>query len=464
MNLNKLKHYSILITMLLMNSFVFAEYNKFNIPDSAEIRREIKDTWFKQDLDFIRLQNVQVRKNNYGQSFQINLEEQNDKFIVYVSPKTTMKIDVYDSSGIHTEMEDVYNINSFGSWMYVRNKVDGSPDFIRIYVSKNSDVYLQFRPFKNTARVDFLVYNSFVVKSIPLGIPFEKIFSLSIQEIYNLTKKSIPWEYIDVDVNQYKDVKVMVQTLKSMQNQIAYEDDAMYNELGQPVSILTGQPFVCEEKNKGKIVLSSCGFVKWVVDGLVEPLAGSYLKRNPLINSTVEYNETGFQGSINSKFSTYFSLDWTRNIAAAIFSVRAKKTYLYDQTGVDVKIEPFTAVVTERGITNTVGYIKNTGYKPNNLRGLLYSLCVTEPGYFYLGAIRQTDRKSSEVKVFNDAAVIFPYLDENGIFKISIFMYGQEIKYSVFEENMLKTNDCFIHLVRVKASSVFYPQDKKSLY
>ena len=87
-----------------------------------------------------------------------------------------------------------------------------------------------------------------------------------------------------------------------------------------------------------------------------------------------------------------------------------------------------------------------------------YRNCL--PGYFYLAAIRQTDRKNSEVKVFNDAAVIFPYLDENGYFKIVVFIDGQESKYSEFENQLKKTNDCFIHLVRVKASNVFYPQEK----
>ena len=449
-----------LLTTLFSAVFIFADYNKFGIPDSSEIRKEIQNEWFKQDLELIRLQNTQIRKNYSGQTFQISLEEKEDKFFVYVSPKSSMRIDVYDSTGVHTEVEDVYNINSFGTWMYARNKSDGSPDFIRIYVSKNSDVFIQFKSLKNTARIDFLVYGAYVVKSLPIGIPFEKLFSMSIQDIYNLTQKTIPWEYVDVNLDIYNNSKVMAQTIRSMLPKLAYEDDAMYDEIGSPISIRTGQPFVCDSKNKGKIVLSSCGFVKWVVDGLIEPMAGSYLKREPLVSPTVEYKDTGFQGALNSKFSTNFSLDWTRNLAAASLSVRAKKTYLYSETGVDVKVEPFAAIVTDKGVTNTVGYIKNTGYKPNHLKALLYSLSATEPGYFYLAAIRQTDRKKSEVKVFNDAAVIFPYLDENGYFKIVVFIDGQESKYSEFENQLKKTNDCFIHLVRVKASNVFYPQEK----
>ena len=76
---------------------VYAEYNSFGIPDSSEIRTEITDSWFHQDLENIRMNNVQVRKNIEGESFQISLEEQEKQFIVYVSPKSTMQVDVYDS-------------------------------------------------------------------------------------------------------------------------------------------------------------------------------------------------------------------------------------------------------------------------------------------------------------------------------------------------------------------------------
>ena len=66
-------------------------------------------------------------------------------------------------------------------------------------------------------------------------------------------------------------------------------------------------------------------------------------------------------------------------------------------------------------------------------------LAITEPDYFYLAAIRQTDRKSSEVKVFNDAAVIFPFFDKNGTFHISVFMDGEELKYNDFEKYLVNT-------------------------
>lgn len=448
--------------VLMTVSSVYAEYNVLGIPDSAEIRKEIADDWFYQDLEVIRMQNSQVRQNQTGESFQVSLEEQDDNFIIYVSPRTSMKIDVYDSTGVHTVTEDGYPVNSFGSWMYSRGKEDGKSQFIRFYVSKNTDVFVQFRPHKNIAVADFVIFNSFAAQGIPIGIPFEKILTSSIADIYSLTKKSLPWKYTGFVENKYDEAQIMISKIRSSLKDIAYEEDAMYDESGCSVSIFNGKPHICDIRNKDKLVLSSCGFVKWVVDGLVEPLAGSSLKRNPLLESTVEYNPTGFQGNLNLTLTTNLSLNWTRNLAAAALSVRAKKTYLYKDTGVDVTEEPFTAVYTKKGITNTAGYLKNTGYQPENLRAILYTLAVNEPQFFYLAAIRQTDRKSPEVKVFNDAAVIFPYFDSNGAFRIVVFMDGEEIKYNDFEKMLLKAKDCFVHLTRVRTSAAYYPMTVSS--
>lgn len=453
---------TVIAALSLMMSSAYAEYNSLGIPDSAEIRKDIADTWFNQDLEAIRMQNAQVRKNKSGESFQVSLEEQADNYLIYVCPKTSMKIDVYDSTGVHTVTEDGYPVNSFGSWVYSRSKEDGKSQYIRIYISKNTDVFIQFKPYKNTTVADFVIFNSFAAQNVPVGISFDKLLTSSIAEVYNLTKNSLPWKYSACVQNQCEEAQIMVTTIRSSLKDMAYEEDAMYDDAGRSVSILNGAPHICDERNKDKLVLSSCGFVKWVVDGLIEPMAGSYLKRNPLLESTVEYNPTGFQGNLNATLYTNLSLDWTRNLAAAALSVRAKKTYLYKDTGVDVTVEPFTAVFTKKGVTNTAGYIKNTGYQPDNLRALLYTLAVNEPQYFYLAAIRQTDRKSAEVKVFNDAAVIIPYFDVNGAFRAAVFMDGEEIKYNDFEKMLVKAKDCFVHLVRVRTSATYYPMTVSS--
>ncbi len=459
------KRLSLLFAMALCGGALFAEWNSFDIPDSAEIRRKISREWFEGSLESIRSLNSEIRENQIGSQFQVRLEEQQEVFFTIVAPKSQMKVDVYDSKGMHSSTEDSYNMESPGSWLLVRSKKSGEPILARYYFAKDSEVYVQFRPSQNqkSSLADLVIFDNYAARGVPLGVPFEKFYTASFSEIQALTKDNIPWKYVQPRKGFYDDALVMIQTIRENLGNIAYVDDAAYNEEGKPVSIRTGKPRYVPENLRGSISLSSPGFVKWICDGLVEPLAGSYLKMRPLVQKTVQVNPTGSQGILESGYNANLSLDWTRNLAAAVLSVQNRKTILYKDSGVDVDIEPFAVKWTDKGFQSSAGYIANTGYKIQYIKPLLYVLATTNPQYFYLAAIRQTGKTADgvEVKVFNDAAAIFPYFDSEGKFKAVVFYDGSEHSLQYFLDSFAngRTNDFFIHLTRVKASSKFYPQE-----
>ena len=442
---------------------LFAEWNSYKIPDSAEVRRQISREWFEGSLDFLRSVNSEIRSNQIGTQFQVRLEEQQDAFLIVVAPKSQMKVDVYEAAGMRTAVEDSYNMESPGSWLLVRSKKDGSPILARYFFSQNSGVYIQFRPNEKTSFADLVIFENFAARGVPIGVPFEKFYTASFAEVQALTKNNIPWDYVQPRIGQYDDTLVMVQTIRENLKNIAYADDAAYNEEGKPVSIQNGQPRFVPFNLRSKISVSSAGFVKWICDGLVEPLAGSYLKLSPLVQKTVQVNPSGSQGILEANYNSNLSLDWTRNLAAAVLSVRKNNTILYKDSGVDVSIEPFAARWTDRGVQSAVGYISNTGYKIQYLKPLLYVLATVNPQYFYLAAIRQTGKgpKGEEVKVFNDAAAIFPYFDADGKFKAVVFYDGAEYSLQQFcgAFDSQRSGDSFAHLVRVKTSAKFYPQE-----
>ena len=442
---------------------LFAEWNSYKIPDSAEVRRQISREWFEGSLDFLRSVNSEIRSNQIGTQFQVRLEEQQDAFLIVVAPKSQMKVDVYEAAGMRTAVEDSYNMESPGSWLLVRSKKDGSPILARYFFSQNSGVYIQFRPNEKTSFADLVIFENFAARGVPIGVPFEKFYTASFAEVQALTKNNIPWDYVQPRIGQYDDTLVMVQTIRENLKNIAYADDAAYNEEGKPVSIQNGQPRFVPFNLRSKISVSSAGFVKWICDGLVEPLAGSYLKLSPLVQKTVQVNPSGSQGILEANYNSNLSLDWTRNLAAAVLSVRKNNTILYKDSGVDVSIEPFAARWTDRGVQSAVGYISNTGYKIQYLKPLLYVLATVNPQYFYLAAIRQTGKgpKGEEVKVFNDAAAIFPYFDADGKFKAVVFYDGEEYSLQQFcgAFDSQRSGDSFAHLVRVKTSAKFYPQE-----
>ena len=165
----------------------------------------------------------------------------------------------------------------------------------------------------------------------------------------------------------------------------------------------------------------------------------------------------GTAGIKSQTENLFHSLDWTRNLAAAKLSIQARKNYLYEQSGVDVNIEPFSAELGERGIASVAGYVKNSGYEVKYMKPLLYVLAVTEPTYFYLAAVRRTvvpSDGSPEFKVFDSSAVIFPYFDKDGQFGCTVFENGTELTLAQFCK---KYPNSFIHLTRVLSSDRFNP-------
>ena len=441
----------------------FAEWNSFDIPDSAEVRRQVSREWFEGSLDTLRGLNSEIRSNQVGTQFQIRLEEQQDVFLTIVAPKSQMKVDIYEGSGVRASVEDSYNMDSPGAWLLVRSKQNGSPVSVRYFFAKDAGVYVQFRPNQEgrSSLADMVIFDNYAARGVPLGVPFEKFYTASFAEIQTLTKSNLPWSSVEPKAGLYDDTLVMVQTIRAALGTIAYEDDAAYNEEGKPVSVRNGQSRYVPEELRKKLTLSSPGFVKWICDGIVEPIAGSYLKMKPLVQPTFEVNPTGAKAIMGANYSTSFSLDWTRNLAAAVLSVRNNKTILYKDSGVDVSIEPFAVRWTEQGFQNAAGYIANTGYRVQYLKPLLYVLATKHPQYFYLAAIRQTIRgkNGNEYSVFNDAAAIFPYFDADGKFKAVVFYDGVEYSLQQFCASFDKSQGAFVHLTRVKATAKFYPQE-----
>ena len=174
---------------------------------------------------------------------------------------------------------------------------------------------------------------------------------------------------------------------------------------------------------------------------------------------TVQFRQGSFAETVGEEFAVSFSLDWTRNLAAAVLSTYSGRNFYYNTSGCDVQIEPFSAEIDEFGkLSNSLGYLKDTGYRINAIKGLLYVLAVTEPGKLYLGAVRQSHRPSvdsPEVQFFTESVAIFPYFDTSGRFQVVIFENGTELSLETF---MDRYKDSYVHLVRINASERFFPQ------
>lgn len=434
---------------------MFSLYNRYGVPDSSEIRKDLIESWFEAPLSVVRMNRMQIRENKIGQKFQIRLEETDSYYTIFVAPFARLEVDVYSDKGKTTEIQDIYPGDGSGSWILVKDKKTGKPLRIRYYFTQDSEVYVQFYPQNNTALADYVIFGNYVAKGVSTGIPFKKFYTYSFDTVVKVTEKMIPWQYAKIYTDSYDATKRMINTINDKIKNVVYTDDAMYDENALPVFISSGKTRPILKEDEGKITVSGAGFLKWISDGLVEPITGGRLKREPLILQTISYKDIGYQGILAESYALSFSLDWIRNLATALVSVRAQKNYMFDNSGVDVCEEPFVCELTENGLVYSTGYIHNSGYSMQSLKSLLYVLAVTEPETFYFGAVRETHRKTPEVKVFNECVVFFPFFDEKGAFQCVAYKDGQSISLEDFYNRYCLDR---ISLVRVKASKEFYPE------
>ena len=143
--------------LFLCSAGLFAEYNKFGVPDSSEIRKDLVETWFEAPLSMVRTNRPQIRANAVGQKFQIRLEETVDAFNIFVAPFSRMEVDVYSEKGKSTVLQDVFPGDGAGAWLLSRSKKTGNPSFVRYYFAADSDVYVQFVPSGKTTYADFML-------------------------------------------------------------------------------------------------------------------------------------------------------------------------------------------------------------------------------------------------------------------------------------------------------------------
>lgn len=451
--------------VFLFFGIAFAEYNSFAIPDSAEIRRTIVDSWISAPVSEVRNYKEDLRKNRIGETFQIRMEENKTEFSVIVAPRSELDVDLINGDSHRIVRAAVYSKGAAGSWVLFREKNSGKPLRVEWHFNPDPDVFLVFRPQAQKTLVDMSVFGSFAAKSVPLGVPFERIYTAGFQDVKNWTQKTLPWEKVSVETGLYRDSLMMAGIIKSNLDSIVFTEDACYDSKGKLKSVITGKDYILKDESgfeisldEKKLYLSGAGFLKWIVDGIVEPATGLGTSISDLTEPTVEFDSVGKIGVMSQEWNLYFTLDWCRNLAAKAYSVRSRRNVDFKSAGLDVNKNYFASEVSGGKISTSSGYIKNTGYSIEKIKSVLYVLAVTEPSWFYLAAIRQGSCLKPDELVFNNCAVFFPYFDNNGKFGCFVFEQGKEISLEKFVK---KYKDAYIHLERVKSLEAFFPYEKK---
>ena len=425
-----------------------------DIPESATVRGILIEDWFTAHLDLLRGKNAENIQDKAGTTFQVRFEEYGNECAIIVAPEVLEKVESYSDAGVQTFYRSVFPQSTRGSWTLFRDNLTGKITCIRYYISANTEVYVQFRPATmggknlNKSFADFVVFGAYAAKNVPVGLPIERFFSLSFNQVYEITEKTLPWYEQVFYPELYNDSILMIGKIRDNLSRFNNLEGAAYDEDGNPVFIKDSVPRVevSSETEEKPLYTCDAGFLKWIVDGLIRPVSGSGLLLDPLKRDTVFPRETGYAYAINSEYDIYFSLNWVRNLATAAASVFSGHDYLFESAGVEVQTVSFNNI-----------YSSATGYSINSLKPLMYDLALKEPGRFYLGAIRHTVKsdKGQEVSVYTECAAFFPVLDKNGKYTLIIFENGEELSFVDFVK---KHENDTIQLTRILASGNFFPR------
>jgi hypothetical protein len=315
-----------------------------------------------------------------------------------------------------------------GTFVLTRSVSSGAPLRATVFLRSDPYTYIQFRPLDNNkSLLDALVYDAFVTEALPVALSFERILISRISDVLALSGGRFPRRYYEPESGDYRDTRQLIGKIREKIRGLEFGDDGALNENGEYVYIATGE---AQQNTRG---LNCSGFVKWLIDGLLNPITGKKLAIDPL---KAPFGERGsnFSAAYEESRDPYFGLDWTRNLAAAANSTLKSPSFAgIDETGVNQT--SFATLIVRNGVTSSVrnypGYLGEAGFGFEGIQPLLYTLAIDEPHNIYLAAIN-TVGGTPPLRTYFHIAALFPYFDEDGNFRIALFESAEETSFNRF--------------------------------
>jgi hypothetical protein len=430
--------------ILFLCFFPLFAQNGGPLKDDSALRLLIKESWLTAESGAVLKNKPFIYELPSGGPVQVRAELQGGEFSVILA----------------RERNGAFPGWAAGSWILTRPVLSGGAGRIRVFLSGDPQVYVQFRPMGESAGsgekslLDAVIYGAYVVRGLPLGIPFDRLLTLPVEEALAAAGDKFPAPYFNPDPRLYRDMRIFTAKVRAALPGLKFRDDGALDEEGRYVYIRDLSP---QEEGGGG--LNCSGFAKWIVDGILYPLTRRRLAIPPLKEPSGP-RTSSLSANLEELEDPYFGLDWTRNLA-----VEAARVYrgqaLSRVEELEVRRDAFGAVIDRtRGSAYAKGYpgfLPNAGFSMEGLRPLLYTLAVNEPGRIYLASINK-ETANPRIRRHYHIAVLVPYFSENGTFRIVVFESAAETAAAEagFAEFLGRHPGAMVNLVRVPVEGAFY--------
>ncbi|WP_245535030.1 hypothetical protein [Leadbettera azotonutricia] len=455
-----LLHYFSLTLLLLLPASLFAlDTPTGKIEDDSSLRISLTDSWFHETPGRVLNKKAEYHTLKGGGRIQVRVEASKDEFMIVLA-------------------RELQGSNSYpgwaqGSWVLTRSRSDGAPTRIRIFPRSDPYVYIQFRPFSlDKCQMDVVLYDGYIVRSLPLPISFERLYTLPVEEALASAGDKFPRKYFEADPDMYRDQRAFVSAVRARLPSLDFRDDGAIDSRGDYVFINTLESQISRiEKGQPPEGLNCSGFAKWVVDGILKPLTGELLPIPPLKEPFGNRGDS-FTEPWERARDPFFGLDWCRNLASRAGAVLRSPAFAALEE-IEVRRWPFSQVMTRSPDGNRIvsypGFLENAGFGIEGLHPLLYTLAIDEPNRIYLAAVNtetgdpttaRNPRGLPRLRQYFHIAVLVPYFNEYGNFQVTVFESAAETSFTgetAFTGFKSRYPGHFVNLSRVPVDGKFEP-------
>jgi hypothetical protein len=420
-------------------------------PESADIRSAYWQSFFSASEPELLRRGPTIVTNDFG-VFRLSATKSGGYFYTMA---TALKKPPQAKADHATPV-----LYSQGSWILKRSSPDGRPVQAKVFLRSDPGTFLRIYPDGDRSKLDLVVYGGVLNREVALPMTFERVFASTMADIVAATGSLVDWSLFSPKSGMYREVRAFVDETRRRLPELRYGDDGALDAAGMPVYIATGLP------QTAPAGLNCSGFAAWVADGFYHPLTGNLLDPLALATRHKETRPTNAAEPYEESLDPFFGLDWTRNIATALLDARypSRKHGLRES---DVRISPF-ALVAPPGLLGSPeavnggslyrsypAYQEDLGYETAGLKTLLYVLALREPGSIYLASIaRKSGGLIPGLSRHYHVAVLAPYFEETGEFKIAVFESDAETSVEAIMSRVPKD---YIHLVRLRAERDYDP-------
>lgn len=432
------------------------------VPDDSLLRIKLKDTWLTDTPNMVLARRTKIETLESGERIQVGAIEGKAEFMVILSRELyNGRIAVDNSPAVPRRGTGQFPGWAQGSWMLTRRKDTGAGTLIRIFPRSDQYTYIQFRPLNiDKCQMDVVLYGSYTVRSLPLGVSFDRLYTMPLHDILKLAGDKFPRRYFDIEPQYYRDNRMLVAQIRGNIKGLKFADDGAIDENGNYVFIETLMP-----QKPASAWLNCSGFVKWLIDGILRPVTGARLPITPL---KAPFGERGssFTELWEERRDPYFGLDWIRNLASEANGTLRSPPYRALKE-FEVRSENFSLVLVNENRTfvtnNYPGFLEEAGYGIEGIHPLLYTLAVDKPYSFYLAAVnteiaapvtKTNMRGTPQLRQYFHVAALFPYFDEYGVFRVAVFESAEETSFTSFKS---RYPGHYVNLVQIPVVSAFDP-------